>query len=508
MNRILPVLMLSLLFVLVMDDLYPQSVDNIANVEFQPDERVFTVMCAIHVGGYDYGLQAEAPDSFRRRVLEDIRRQNLPADLVKRLRDFYSRHNTEMDSAAQQPKYVSFALLLGPPPQFRRSSRIPQAPPQVTSLLGFETLVAEFYSAARIRSLWEKWRPALIADLNQTRDHLRTAIQDVLEFARIPARLYLNRRLVVIPDLIDKPNAFNVVHLEENYYLFLSPTVDPQNYHSFFVHEYLHYLLDPTMDAFEEKFVAADDLREMIQQSPHYGRYISDRFLLIRKSIINALQLQFPGIEPESSKDARRKMMRRDSPFLPFFENQLSNYTRSDLPLTEYVHAMLEETQTRQLLASYRKDTVPFLATETTAKESEGAVALVSPSKRQQELELAGELLQAGRLDQAEEILLRVLAIDPEDPNALFGMGQVKYNRQDYAAALAFYKKTLAAGDTPDWIRVWSMLKSGNCHVHREEFDQALSYFQQAADFRGDDRGASAAAQRALEQLRDRQSPR
>jgi len=509
MCRIFPVLMLTLMLVLATADLYPQDVENIANVEFQPDERVFTVMCAIHIGGYDYGLADDPPDSFRRRVLDDILRQELPPDLVKRLRDFYSRHNIEMDTAAQQPKYVSFALLLGPPPQFRQSTRMPLAPPQVTSLLGFEALVAEFYAAARISALWEKWKPALIADLERTRDHLRTVIQDVLEYARIPARLYLNRRLVVIPDPVDMANVFNVVHLEDNYYLFLSPTSDPENYHHFFVHEYLHYLLDPAMDTLEEKFTANDDLREMLQKSPHYSRYLNERFLLVRKSVINALQLQLLGSSPTASEENRREMIRRDSPFLPYFADRLAAYGDTDLPLTEFVQTTLEKTDVGDLLASYQKETAPLLAES--PKEPSGAEPVAStepPSQRQQELESAGQLIQAGRLDQAEEILLRVLAGDPENPNALFGLGQVKYNRQEYGPALTFYEKVQAGASAPDWLRVWSMLKSGQCHVHLAQPDKARACFEEAAAFQGDDRGAVAAARRALDQLRDRQPPR
>jgi tetratricopeptide (TPR) repeat protein len=87
-------------------------------------------------------------------------------------------------------------------------------------------------------------------------------------------------------------------------------------------------------------------------------------------------------------------------------------------------------------------------------------------------------------------------------------MGQVKYDRQDYAAALTFYKKIPARAGAPDWIRAWSLLKAGNCLVHLEQFQNAQEYFQKAAEFQGDDRGAIEAARRSLEQLRDHRSPR
>ena len=196
----------------------------------------------------------EPADSVRRQVLRDLAAAPVPADLQARLKDFYRQQNVELDASAQHTKYASFALLLDPPPDFTLHLGDRQPPPPVKALIGFEELMPAYYRAARLDEAWTRHRPAVVAMLQSFRLAVIDMVRAVLGYSRIPARLYLNRRLIVIPDIVNAPGIINAVHLEGDYYILASPTDRSGRYMRFFIHEYLHYLLDPVIEPAAARF--------------------------------------------------------------------------------------------------------------------------------------------------------------------------------------------------------------------------------------------------------------
>src|SRR5205085_5092599 len=60
------------------------------------------------------------------------------------------------------------------------------------------------------------------------------------------------------------------------------------------------------------------------------------------------------------------------------------------------------------------------------------------------QIRAAAIFFQLGSMDKAELYLNRSLALKPDDPDALTGMGQTKYEQRDYAAAATYFEKVLA----------------------------------------------------------------
>jgi len=145
---------------------------------------------------------------------------------------------------------------------------------------------------------------------------------------------------------------------------------------------------------------------------------------------------------------------------------------------------------------------VPSAGGEAAVRAPEAApVSRGSAGGRTAALDEVNRLIQAGRLDEAEAALKPLLAEDPADPMAAFSMGQARFARKDYAAALGWYDRALAKPEIPVWVRAWSLVRSGYCLLHQEKPDDAAARFREAGALSGDDRGAAAAAKRALEQI-------
>ncbi|MDQ3818173.1 MAG: tetratricopeptide repeat protein [Acidobacteriota bacterium] len=60
------------------------------------------------------------------------------------------------------------------------------------------------------------------------------------------------------------------------------------------------------------------------------------------------------------------------------------------------------------------------------------------------QIRAAAIFFQLGSMDKAELYLNRSLALKPDDPDALTGMGQTKYEKGDYASAATYFEKVLA----------------------------------------------------------------
>ena len=195
-------------------------------------------------------------------------------------------------------------------------------------------------------------------------------------------------------------------------------------------------------------------------------------------------------------------MIDRDSPFLPYFAGRLDEFRQGEKNLADYVAEVLPKIEIPSMCAAAVAPSVPPAEGAPAGEAPAAAPASPGPAEvRTAALDEAGRFLQEGRLDDAEAALAPLLKEDPADPLALFTMGQARFARKDYAGALGWYDRVLAKADVPAWVRGWSLVRSGYCLLHQENAAAAAARFREAGALTGDDRGAAAAARRALEQI-------
>src|SRR5207302_489455 len=110
------------------------------NVTIQPDLRLFTTMAALNAAGYDvefgsgYGPVREAVRKYA---------QEVDADLVERLKAFYTSHKGQESDDLQLAKYISLAVTVSDAPAFKPFTREELLPPDARSVIGFTDLLRE-----------------------------------------------------------------------------------------------------------------------------------------------------------------------------------------------------------------------------------------------------------------------------------------------------------------------------------------------------------------------------
>ena len=149
------------------------TVEDHRSVSVDSRSQLFAVMCALDAAGYDSTLSAPSDTpgrvQLRKRMLE------LQGPAVTALRKYYAEHALG-DSGATFSRFVSFALVAGPPPDFRFELRRDDLPPEALTLDGFNTILANFYGEAKLDELWKHYQP----DYERGVESLRAPVSDLV----------------------------------------------------------------------------------------------------------------------------------------------------------------------------------------------------------------------------------------------------------------------------------------------------------------------------------------
>ncbi len=488
-----------LVLLLAGNRLFGQQVEGIAGVDFVADERIFDVMCAIHAAGYDYRLAQADPASPRAKILAQVDSAAAGQELLDQMREFFRRNNVEMNMLRQQSKYAALTLLLSPPPAFTFQEQESLPTSDVRALVPFASMVALYRARTNLYDVWSAWQPEILRFLDSLKRDFRSCIQGLYRFSRMSPSLRLSNRLVVIPDFVDAPNTFLTIQTGTRYFVFVSPAPEIQRYRKYFIHQYIHLVFDPLFDAGARKLDDNHDLASFLQGVPGYAHLAAEPSLAVRESLYNAVGLMvMAGLGTPALDTERRGIIRRDSPFLPYFEEKLKSFQSGSETLEEWLTALLKSPDAAAMIASYRS---PAPNADAPAGDRPQPPAEDPGLARIDKLLLVEGLLKEGKIAEAEAEVDRMVARDPGDAEAQFLRGLCLYARDRHADALAVFDRVLDLPSAPLWVRGWTLVRSGNCLLILDRKDEALKRYQEAASLGEGNRGASDAARTILDKL-------
>ncbi len=94
----------------------------------------------------------------------------------------------------------------------------------------------------------------------------------------------------------------------------------------------------------------------------------------------------------------------------------------------------------------------------------------------EQAIQLAVGYISEGNLQQARDLCMNVLAIRPDDIDALFLLGIISYQLNEYDAAIRYIEQALFTD--PDFSEAYAIL--GNIYIRKNKLDDAINCFQKA----------------------------
>lgn len=476
----------------------PQLVENLAHMSFFPDVRTFAVMAAINAAGFD--LDADRLDANPARRLVRARLAGLEPELRERLRRFYDEHNTEKSEVEQQSKYLSYALFLGAPPRFLPAVPRSELPADAAALAGLEVLLEDLWTKGGLERLWDEVRPYYVEEAESYRPLVRGMILEVLRYLRIDMRVSLDRRIVFVPEPL---NAFGIVNARntgDDYYVIVGPSTKAAKLTGSVRHEYLHYQLDPLVAKYWGLLPEPDPFLKRLQgMTSALQPFRRDFLLMVSESIVAAVEARLHG--SDSAARAEDLVTNYDKGLLlaPYFDEELAKFEKGSDSILDIFPALMEGVAREA--RTDREAAVARLRQELAERRAE-KVQAPSPSPLRALLEKANALLQERRFDEAEPVLEQALAHEGGQTSALFGLAQIAGQRGETARALDLYEKAAAGAGVQAWIAAWCYVHRGNIFRRQGDADKARAEYVRVTELRGDLRGASEAAAKALAELR------
>lgn len=442
------------------------------NVALEANEQLFSVLAALNAAGYDAGLGVETGDSTRRDVRALLAKKNLP--ILPELRKFYSDHRVTDNSGSELGQYISLALLLGSPPEFRPTVPATDLPPDAKRLQGLIPLLRAFYNQAGLVELWAQLQPRYQAQSDRYTEFVRKSIALSDAYLRFPSGSYLGRTYTIYLSLLAAPEQVHARIYGSNYYLVVTPSKEPKL--SEIRHQYLHFLLDPMAVKYAAEMDQKRDLGALARQAEDLGAdFKADFPLLVTECLIRAAELRMDKLPKAALEKAVQELTASGLILVPYFNAALAEFEEQESSMNVFYKQMIlaiNPREERKRLAS-----VKFSSRAATTAEQ----ALPTLSEEELLLNQGDNLIYEGRYNEAKTVFQTVLGkLNPKSDRALFGLAVVASNTRKPDLAEEYFRKTL---DTASDLRLvtWSHIYLGRLNDLQGKRAEALGHYRAAS---------------------------
>ena len=237
------------------------------NVLLEPNEQLFCILAAINAAGYDQGLGASGAGSTRQIVREYLQAQNAP--ILPELKKFYDLHRVKDDPTRNLGQYISLALMVGSPPDFKLTVPDAELTPDARDVVGILPLLRTYYAQTKMLIIWSQVQKQYEAAVARYTDAVRQNFVLAEAYMRLPSGDYLGRTYAIYIDLMAEPEQVHARIYGLNYYLVVTPSEDLKLEEIRF--QYLHFLLDPLAAKYGAEIDQKSALRTYAMQAPVLG---------------------------------------------------------------------------------------------------------------------------------------------------------------------------------------------------------------------------------------------
>ncbi len=448
---------------------HPQPVFGQGGVTLVPSEALFSVLAAINLAGYDAGLDSEPATGLRHEVRAWCARRE--PEVLPALTRFYRAHQLA-DPSADLGQYLSLALLLGPPPDFKLTVADTDLPPDGAGVKDIVPLLQRFYREAGLQELWTRAQPTYESAVDGLSAPIRQSITNTDAYLRFPSGAYLGRTYTINVALLAAPDQVQARIYGENYYVVVTSSEDPRI--TDVRHQYLHFVLDPLALKYAFEVHQKEALAALARPAPALGTDFKEDFsLLLTECLIRAVELRMDKPpQPEKQVD---QMTKEGLILVPYFYEALGDYANQPAAMSTYYRQMIlgiAIPKERQRLANVK------FSPRTEAKAAIHPV--VHRTAADALLDQGDNLIYQGNYAEAKTVFSNVLSTDAGNERALFGMAVVASNTRKPDIAEDYFKKTLEVARSLRLV-AWSHIYLGRIYDLEGNRKQALAQYHAAS---------------------------
>ncbi|HEY1865426.1 MAG TPA: hypothetical protein VGG55_00045, partial [Candidatus Acidoferrales bacterium] len=256
-----------------------------ATVSAEASPQLFATMCALYAAGFEAASSALDSDPGFNTLRSQLLGLRGPA--AEALRSYYREH-VLADPGATMSRYITFALVAGPPPKFAFTLSHEDLPPDVLALEGFSEVLANFYQEAQLDQLWLKLQPGYDRAVAAEREPLGNIV--LLETGYLRELLRPGKRsfTVYVEPLVG--GRTNVRNVGDRYAVVVNSAADSSDEVR---HGFLHFMIDPLPIRYSSNVKAVGPLYQAAVRAPRLPFEFHDDFsAFVTECVVHAVELR------------------------------------------------------------------------------------------------------------------------------------------------------------------------------------------------------------------------
>lgn len=477
------------------------SPHEVTGIAVQSSPQLFATMCALDAAGFnaDESTLSEMPSrlALRQELL------GLQGPATEALRQFYRGH-TMSDPGETLSPYITFALVAGPPPQFRYQTDPDLLPPDVTAIQGFQEVLANFYQEARLGARWAAIEPEYDRSIGRYQVPVRRIVTVTNGYLREVLKSNYGRSFTVyVEPLVGKRTNFR--NYGDHYAIVVGtgsemPLDEIQ-------HAYLHFVLDPFPLKYRDQLQKKNILLNIAARAPRLPvEYQNDFLALVDECLIKAVELRLRRVPPDQLEAALTDADQSGFILVRPFVAQLQKFEK-DAPsmayyFPEFIAAIDVQAEEKRLQYVRFAPVAP-------AEKLENAAAADPPLELDRWLDEGDREIAAKDIPAALAIFEKTLAKYPKQPRAVYGLAIASVLSGNAERAKELFEMLVSgpathgsqgpSSVTDPAILAWSHVYLGRIHDLIDERDTALREYGAALKVDGAPESARVAAQRGVE---------
>ncbi|HTS11511.1 MAG TPA: hypothetical protein VMH00_05285 [Candidatus Limnocylindrales bacterium] len=478
---------------------------NYTGISVEYSQQIFTTMCALDAAGFDADESTLAEMPSRLKLRADLLKMQGPA--TDAVRKFYRSHAL-VDPGENLSRYITFALVAGPPPDFTFIYDRDVLPPDVLNLEDFQEILANFYREAHLAARWSSVEPEYERARAEYDAPVRRIVMVTNGYLREVLKASRGRTFTVyVEPLVG--NRINFRNFGDTYAIVVGT---PANLPLDAVqHAYLHFMLDSLPLRYRKEVQAKSALLNIAARAPRLPVDYRDDFVSFAdECLIKAVELRLRKLTPEQLDSAMTDADRSGFILVRPMVEQLQKFEKAEPSMTYYFPELIAGIDVAA--EQKRLQGITFAAADATPPQKHQMTsATSSPSSEDRLLADGDRAIAMKDPTTAKAAFSKVLETSPNQPRALYGFAIASILDQDPDNAKKYFEKviTLSApsggGQTATAVDpgllAWAHIYLGRLFDIDDPPDRtaAIQEYQAALAVVGAPEAARVAAQRGVE---------
>jgi len=477
---------------------------NYSGIGVEPSPQIFATMCAMGAAGLDLDESSLGEMPARLALRAELIRMQGPA--TEALRQFYRDHALAGPSETLS-RYITFALVAGPPPQFQYQGSRESLPPDVLTIEGFREILANFYQEAHLRLNWAAVQPQDEPALARYRASLARIVTVSNGYLREVVKESRGRTFTVYVEPFVGART-NFRNYGDRYSLVVgTPSQIPADAVQ---HAYLHFLLDPLV---LRNRLAVESKRALLHLAAGAPRlpveYRDDFVALADECLVKAVELRLRRLAPGPLEAALRVADESGFVLVRPLVAQLQKFEKAEPAMSYYFPDLIAGVDVAA--EQKRLQGVTFAAGPALGAEQDSASEAEQASELDRWIEEGNREIARKDLAAAAVTFERALDKYPDNPRALYGLAIATVLSGKGARAKELFEKIVSlrnstasdsqgAGEPVEpEVLAWSHVYLGRIHDLEEDRDSAVKEYRSALTVQGAPQTARAAAESGVQ---------